>query len=240
MYNFLRFILALAGILTTSSVSAGSLQVSPIRITLSAQMPIAALTVHNKSAEPRVIQLEGMSWVQAEGEDNYMPTREMLATPPIFSIAAGGTQIIRVGLRRQPDSRRELAYRLFLQEVPGETAKEGEVKMVLRLGIPVFVLPDGGVPKPLLDWRIVEIPQKGLRVEAINRGDAHVQISSFSLTGANGEPILPEHHEMKYLLPEQRRHWLISSSRTFSAGAKVKIMARTDSGDFHAEVALEQ
>lgn len=42
---------------------------------------IAVLTVRNGSAEPRIIQLDGMSWSQSAGEDIYVPTRELLVTP---------------------------------------------------------------------------------------------------------------------------------------------------------------
>lgn len=159
---------------------------------------------------------------------------------PIFTIAAGGTQIVRMGLRRQPDDRRELAYRLFLQEVPIKTTREGEVNVVLRLGIPIFVMPSGNPPKPQLTWRIVEIPQKGLHIEATNHGDAHVQVSSFSIRGAEGESILSDHHEMGYLLPGQGRHWLVALDQVYPPETKMKIIARTDSGDINAEVILER
>lgn len=109
----------------------------------------------------------------------------------------------------------------------------------MRFGIPVFVAPVGKAPKPLLDWRVAATSQKTLRIEAINRGDAHVQVSGFALAPAAGGAILAEHQGMDYLLPEQGRHWLVTVNQAQPPGTRLKIVARTDAGERHAEVALE-
>ena len=58
-------------------------------------------------------------WVQSEdGTDEYESTSDVIAVPPIFSIAPGETQIIRVGLVGGLSPDRELAHRLFLTELP--------------------------------------------------------------------------------------------------------------------------
>lgn len=238
--TFLRTsLILLIGLIAATAAQAGAFQISPLRIALSGQAPIAVITVRNESAEASVMQLELMSWSQAAGQDSYNPTRDVLATPPIFTIPAGGAQIVRVGLRRPPDSQRELAYRLFLQEVPIVAAKEGEVRVALRFGIPVFAAPVGKAPKPLLEWRIVAAPQKMLRIEALNRGNAHVQVSGVALAPAAGGAILAEHQGMDYLLPDQGRHWLVTVDQRPPPGTRLKIVARTDAGELHAEVALE-
>jgi fimbrial chaperone protein len=162
----------------------------------------------------------------------------VLATPPIFTIAAGGIQIVRVGLRRQPDSRRELTYRLFLQEVPTAAAKEGQIRLILRFGIPVFVASADTASRPLLEWRAVISPQKALRIEAINHGNAHVQVSGFTLAAADGSSHLAKHQGMDYLLPEQGRHWVLAVDQAWSPGTRLKIVAQTDAGEIDAEVEL--
>lgn len=106
MGTFLRigFVL-LIGLIAATAALAGAFQVSPLRIALSAQAPIAVITVRNEGAVASVMQLKAMSWSQTAGEDSYSPTQEVLATPPIFTVPPGGAQIVRVGLRRQPDGR---------------------------------------------------------------------------------------------------------------------------------------
>lgn len=239
MRAFLRAGLVLVGLIYQTSATAGAFQIIPVRIALSAQTPIAVLTVRNEGAVASVMQLKVMSWSQTAGEDRYAPTQEVLATPPIFTVLPGGSQIVRVGMRRQPDSQRELAYRIFLQEVPTETRPEGEVRVALRFGIPVFVAPAGQSPKPLLEWRAVPAEHGLLRIEAINRGDIHVQITGFSLAVIGGS-ILAEHRGMDYLLPGQGHNWMVKPNQALPSGVKLKIVARTDAGEIQTDLPLER
>ena len=230
-------LIGLIGLTGTGAALAGAFQISPVRLSLTAQAPIAVLTVHNAGAEAGVMQLSLMAWSQAEEQDNYLPTQEVLVTPPIFTVAPGGTQIVRVALRRQPDARRELSYRLFLQEVPAATAAEREVKVALRFSVPLFVGPGAQPAAAALDWRVVAAAQGGLRIEAHNRGNAHIQLTGFSLA-ADGT-LLARHKGMDYLLPDQGRHWLLVPETAAPPAARLNIAAQTDAGELHAEAPLE-
>lgn len=186
------------------------------------------------------MQIETVSWSQAKGEDRYAPTREILATPPVFTIPSGGSQIVRVGMRRQPDGQRELAYRVFLREVPTKVRQAGEVQVALRFGIPVFVVPKSQVhtnqvSKPMLEWRAVAVEPGRLSIKAINRGDVHVQITGFALK-VTGGLVIAEHDGMKYLLPGQSHDWIMNSTQSLPSGVKLKIVARTDAGEIQTEV----
>ncbi len=116
--NWVCLFLSLQCALTCGIAQAGSYGINPVKLTLSAQNSTQIITVRNDGAQAAVMQVELAAWSQADGQDVYTPTRELLATPPIFTVPAGVSQIIRVGLRRAPDEQRELVYRLFLQEVP--------------------------------------------------------------------------------------------------------------------------
>ena len=48
--------------------SAGTIGVSPVRVTLSDSQKIGSLTVRNDGAEPVTMQMEVLSWSQAGGE----------------------------------------------------------------------------------------------------------------------------------------------------------------------------
>ena len=111
-----------------------------------------SITVRNDGEEPVVVQSSVLAWTQEDGKDIYASTTEALVTPPIMTIAAGAEQIVRVGLRRPPDPRSELAYRVFLQEVP-PPPKPGftGLQVALRVGLPVFVAP-GAPAARRLEW----------------------------------------------------------------------------------------
>jgi len=238
-------LILLTSLLVHSGALAGAFQISPIRLNLSGKAPIAVLKVRNESAESSVMQLKVMSWSQSGNEDIYTPTEEVLATPPIFTVPPGGTQIIRVGLRRKANARHELAYRLFLQEVPTAkvAAPDGQVKVALRFGVPIFLAPASQkLPKPVLDWRVLLAEPNALRIEAVNRGNAHVQITGIGIHAPEGGPPLAAHRGMDYVLPQQGRHWQVPVNPLQPLqppGTPLKILAQTDAGEFHADVALE-
>lgn len=139
----IRLFLAASVILWSCGALAAQLGVSPTRIELRARTPTAAVTVSNPNAEPVVVQTQTVTWRREGKEDRYATTTDLIATPPIFTIAPNGTQIVRIGLRRPIGPSRELTYRLFLQEVPQESPKPNPagVRIVLRLSLPVFVKP---------------------------------------------------------------------------------------------------
>lgn len=223
----------------TGSASAGSFQVNPVRATLSAKQSVGALTVRNTGTEPAVVQLEVVSWSQQEGNDIFVATREILATPPIFTVPPGGAQVVRVGLRRPPDPTRELTYRLYLQELPPPPKPDFQgLQVALRFSVPVFVLPPIP-PKPLLQWKLSRTAQGQLKLGLQNSGNAHVQIASFNLAPVGGGP-LPRQQAATYVLPGQSREWLVEAASALAAGTTYRLVAQTDGGDVQADVVVEK
>lgn len=228
---------AAAWLVTAGSPFAASLAVIPVRIQLDGAHPISALTVRNDGAEPAVVQLEAMQWTQDAGTDRYDATREILATPPIFTVPAGGRQIVRIGLRRAADPARELSYRLFLQEVPPPPPPGfNGARVVLRFGVPVFVAPGAAtMPRnaaPTLQWQVHEEGGK-LFLAAVNSDPAHVRISHLDVRA--GTAPLFAGDVQNYLLPGQRHEWPLDGTHA-AAGASVHVMAVSDAGPLDADV----
>lgn len=217
---------------------AGAFVVSPVRATLSATQSVAALTVRNDGDQPAVVQLEAVSWSQREGKDIYTTTREILATPPIFTVPAKATQVVRVGLRRVPDPYSELAYRLYLQEVP-PPPKPGfqGLQVALRIGVPVFVLPPV-VAKPVLNWEVAVIPDGTLKLSLENSGNAHVQLANFKLSLVSGAE-LAALQVAAYVLPGQSQSWVVKPDRIPRPGDTLHLFAQTDAGDIRVEIAVK-
>jgi fimbrial chaperone protein len=226
-------------LLGAASAFAGSFQVSPVRATLGPSRTVEALTVRNDGPEPAVVQLEAMAWSQKDGKDVYEPTKDLIATPPIFTVPPGGSQIIRVGLRRAPERDRELSYRLYLQEVPpAPRAGFQGLQVALRLGVPVFVNPPGEA-KPSMKWQARRGPDGQLQLSLSNSGNAHVQVANFTLAGANGAPVASQ-HVSSYVLAGQRRDWAFKASPMPAPGTALKLRAQTDAGDVAADVLVEK
>jgi fimbrial chaperone protein len=216
---------------------ASSFAVNPVRVSLPKNASVASLTVRNEGSESTVVQLESVAWSQQAGKDVLAPTQEILATPPIFTIPPGGSQVVRVGLRRARDPQHELTYRLFLQEVPRPPKPDFRgLQVALRLSIPIFV---EGAPQraAIVDWHARRTPQGELRVTAANRGTAHVHVNHLAVRAPGAAQIT--HTESAYVLHGQTREWALKAGQLPSAGTPLHLSAHTDAGDLEADLVLE-
>ena len=232
-YGLLLFV---AGV---SVVSAANIGVNPVRVTLSENQKMGTLTVRNGGTEPMSMQLEVLNWSQEEGNGVFTPTRELIVNPPIFTIPAGGSQLIRVGLRRAPDAQRELTYRIFLQELPPPPNPDfNGTKMLMRVSLPVFVLPKV-TAKPVLRWHAVRTSDGALKISLSNSGNAHIQIANFSLSlPGSAQPWITQ-QTSNYVLIGQSFDWILPANADYSipkSGATIQLFAQTDAGDIEAEV----
>jgi len=232
----LFFFVVCAGI-----ASAGTIGVSPVRVTLSDSQKIGSLSVRNDGAEPVTMQMEVLSWSQREGNAVFAATRELLANPPIFTIPAGSSQLVRVGLRRAPDVQRELTYRVILQELPPPPNPDlTGARMTLRISLPVFVSPEIEA-KPVLLWQAVRTSQGALKISLSNNGNGHIQIKNFKLSLLDSAQPWVTLQSSDYVLAGQSRDWIVLASPENPApppGVTLQLFAQTDAGDIEAEVII--
>lgn len=219
------------------TAAAGTFSIAPVRVELSGAQRTAVLTVHNDDAAALVVQVSTLNWAQAAGEEVYGVTRELLATPPVFTLPPNGEQIVRVALRRDPDAARELDYRLLLAEVPQPVDKSFTgLRVALRLSIPVFVKAVSPAPAALA-WRAQWQADGQLAVSASNAGQAHVQVSDFTLRFAGSEATA-RGVVSRYVLPGSTVTWEIAPPTGVAQGSAMTIHGASDQGDFQADVAL--
>ncbi len=228
-------------VMGASVVSAASLAVSPVRATLSASQKVEAITVRNSGTEAVSLQLEVMNWSQQEGKNVYTATRELLVNPPIFTLPPGESQLIRAGLRRAPDARYEQTYRIFMQELPPPPDPDfvGS-KMLLRLSLPVFVLP-AYAAEPDLRWQATHTSDGALKISLDNLGNAHIQIANFSLSLPGSAQPWITRQSSTYVLHGQSHNWILPVSADDPAlppGATLQLFAQTDAGDLETEVLI--
>jgi fimbrial chaperone protein len=222
----------------SGSAIAGTFSISPTRVELASGQHTAVVTLRNVDAAPLTVQAQVVDWTQPEGVDSHAETREVLVTPPVFTIPPGGEQIVRLALRVPPDPEREKAYRVFFQEIPQAGAGGANtLNFALRVGVPIFVAPPvkaGG----LLQWNLHRQDDGKLRVEAVNNGNAHVQVTGFelSLPGVS-ERVHVE--GMKYVLPGSRVGWLVEPPPGLaSMPANAWVVGNSDQGAFDAEAGV--
>lgn len=217
--------------------AAGTFSIAPVRVELAGSERTAVLTVHNDDAAPLIVQVSTLNWTQAGGEEANAPTRELLATPPVFTLPPSGEQIVRVALRREPDATRELDYRLLLAEVPQAPDKNFTgLRVALRLSIPVFVKATNAAAAQLR-WSAHWLPDGGLSVSATNEGLTHQQVSDFTLH-FSGSDALARGVVSRYVLPGSTVTWKIAPPPGIAHDAAISIRGASDQGDFQADVAF--
>ena len=228
-------------VMCASVANASKIGVSPVRLTLSDNQKIDSLSVRNNGSEPITMQMEVLSWSQREGKAVFAATRELLANPPIFTIPAGNSQLVRVGLRRAPDAQRELAYRVILEELPPPPNPDAMgMFMTMRISLPVFVLPEIDT-KPVLLWQAARTSQGALKISLSNSGNAHIQIKNFKLSLLDSAQPWLTQQTSDYVLAGQSRDWILPANPENPApppGVSLKLFAQTDAGDIEAEVMI--
>jgi fimbrial chaperone protein len=217
-----------------------SLHVNPVRVALSPAQSIEAITVRNDDSQPALVQAQPFRWLQEDGKDIYNPSTELIAAPPIFTLQPGKTQIVRIGLRRPFPQQGELAYRLYFQEIPPEPhPKEQNLRVVLRIGLPVFVSGNAQTA-PVLHWDATQKTSRAVEVNLKNTGNGHVRVTSLKLTAPVGSTVFGAQEFLKYLLPGQTHSWLINTATVLLSGAPVRLTAQTNVGEVYADLALSK
>lgn len=117
---------------------AASLRVAPISLKLSAQHASGTVRVWNDDRTPIQVQVRVFKWTVVDGRDVLEPTRDVVASPPMTSLAPGAENLIRiVRVSGRPIGPAE-AYRLLIDELPQPNKQRaGTVNVLVRHAIPV-------------------------------------------------------------------------------------------------------
>lgn len=236
------FVVYIAASCLAGSANAAGWEIDPVRIELSTQQQTAALSVKNTTNQTTSIQIQAVTWSQRGGKDIFTPTKELLVSPPIVTIAPNSEQIIRVALRRDADAAKELSYRLNLQELPPKQSLNFTgVKVALRVTLPVFVQPINGGAVPKMEWDILRMQSDQLKVTLRNPGNAHVQISDFALYVPGNEKSIAGESGSSYVLEGQTHEWLLKANSLENiTGNRLRITAFTDANNIDTEIALRK
>lgn len=228
-------LVALFSLLLSAPVSAGQFSVNPVRVQLTPDSRIAVMRVTNQDSAPVTLQLKTLAWSQPDNTDVLADTRDFLATPPLFTLAPGQEQIVRVGLRHTPSSSIEQPYRLIFEEVlpPAEAGFQG-LRVALNISIPVFVTTtEKTAASPI--WSLRR-QGKGVVLHVNNRGTAHMQLRGITL---HTPPLTQPAAQIEgnfYVLPGQSRHWPVALP---NRAQPVRLTVQTSSGETQTDLALD-
>ena len=233
--------LLLAACLTMPpSALAGTLSVSPIRLEMTTAQRSVTLTVRNDGDQPTLVQASLLAWSQADNDEQLQRTDDLLASPPIFTVAPGATQIVRIALRRPPDADCERSYRIVVSEVPGKPQPGfNGAQFALKISLPVFVEAATAAASPQIEWSGARTAKGELALTAFNTGTKHLQLRTVEIAKA-GLATDARFAGLLYILAGQRRTVTIAADAGHAfATDRVQIRADTDAGILAADVVLD-
>lgn len=212
---------------------AQALKVIPVNIQMPPGQRTATLTVINEGNTETAIQIRAYAWNQSDGNDQLTSSNEVLASPPLTTIAAGATQVVRLVLRRTPEGR-EATYRILLDQIPS-AAVPGEVKIVLRMSIPIFAQPKNRTASHVQFH--IERDAGQVYLVGINNGLRHEAIRDIVLSTKDGRKLKTAAGAAPYILAGVTRRWLIAAQGPQPlANETLQMTARADTGAIEQQV----
>lgn len=208
------------------AANAASLQVAPVSVEVLAPGASTIVTLRNEGIRPLVAQIRIFRWLQVNGEEKLEPTDDVVASPPITSLAPKTDYTVRlVRVTKRPLVAGE-SYRLLVDELPDRaTERNGLVSLVLRYSIPVFYYPSTAV-ETKVTWSL-ERRSGRLFVSATNNGDRHARISALKIRDAKGATLSFGNGLTGYVLGRSSMRWAVPGNvKTLSTDGSIVIDAQ--------------
>lgn len=168
----------------TTLAHAGSLTASPTQLTVDYPGATTALKVKSNGDDSTAGQVRVMRWLQEDGKDKLVPTRDVVASPPALRLDPGKEMTVRLVRRAPSPVVGEECYRVLLDQLPGASRDGAVVMLVVRHSIPLCF----DAPKPLrgdVQWR-VERKGDRLVLHGSNSGQRRALAKGVKISGAAG------------------------------------------------------
>lgn len=211
---------------------ATSLQVTPINIEVPAPGAASAITLNNPGTENINAQIRVFKWMQVNGLDELVATKDVVASPPAIKLQPGKKSVIRIVRLSKTPAAAEETYRLVVDEVP-KPPKPGQagVGFTVRHSIPVFFSKPGSDTD--LTWK-ASVRGGAIKLQADNAGGRRVRISGLKVVNGAGKTIKFGEGLAGYVLGQSSKYWILKGSKSVAAGATIRIIAQGDNGPIEA------
>lgn len=163
-----------------------NLRVTPVSINAEAPVSSGKLTLSNSGDRPLRVQVRVFEWVQRNGKNMYIPTKNVAVSPPMMTMRPGSDSVLRVvRVGKKPLAGQE-TYRVIIDQLPdASVTKTGKqaVSFVIRHSIPVVFSAKGDF-NSRVKWSAKRVG-KSYQLTAVNNGNAYERISDIKLMAGN-------------------------------------------------------
>jgi len=209
--HFISAALPFAAVQFPAIAQATSLEITPVAVHLVAGQQATTIGVMNRGGAAVAIQLRAFAWSQPGDEDVLTPTNDIILSPPIFTVAKGATQTIRLMVRKQAKLAGQRTYRLMIDEVPPANVGEQQVLIAMRVSVPLVIAAASAKPKALI-WHARRSSDDRILLSATNAGTDFDRIYTIGATLADGShPAVTQSGTNAYVLAGARRQWVLQA-----------------------------
>jgi fimbrial chaperone protein len=193
--------------------------VTPVRIFLGQGTASALLTVRNDSTEPISFQISLRAWNQApDGDMQLSDTKDLVFFPAMMVLQPAEEKKVRVGSAFRTAVSTERSYRIFFEELPPPqvtstattTAGGAQVRVLTKMGVPIFIQP----PAPVVKGELanVSVGDRSVSFDVRNAGNSFFIVNGATATGLSkaGATTFTKQQEGWYVLAGGTRHFQIA------------------------------
>ena len=218
-------------VLQAGNIAASAYKVTPVRVTFSGPSS-TLLTLKNESDQPLRFQITSFVWSQdAKGAMQLAPTEDIVFFPALLSLNPGEERKVRVAATVAAKDV-EKTYRIFFEELPPLEKPEtsgAQVRILTKMGIPIFVSPANGNAEASIDS--LKLEKGTLAFDVRNSGNVHFALEGVKLhgVGSNGEALFDRQLDGWYVLAGSPRTYSVEvPAASCSKLKKIVIEADTD------------
>ncbi len=204
----------------TAGAFAAELHVRPVLVDLPAPAAAATLTLNNRGKGLITAQVRVFRWTQKNGKDVLVPTRDVVASPPLMRMRPNRDHVIRIVRITKRPVKGEESYRLLVDQIPERKKKGVGVVFAVRYSIPVFYHEQGLSPARL-SW---QARRKGrtLILTARNTGQRHERLARLKLVTARGRTLTLSKGLAGYVLGGSTKVWKVKAPAGLSGTITIK------------------
>jgi fimbrial chaperone protein len=228
----LALLLPLCGL--SLHAGAADFSITPVRIFMEPRDRAVAITVTNDGTQEAVMQADLFAWKQKpDGEDELVPTEDLILSPPILKLAPKSRQVVRLARLGPAPAGSQLTYRMIVREIPEARPPSSEVtlQIALAFSLPVFITPPNA--KRDLSCSAKRASADAVVATCKNMGTAYAQPREFVLLASNGERIASR-DTGGYILPEITRSFEIKREGAAIPSGSMRLQVALDDGTMQA------
>jgi len=216
---------ALPALASTPALHASTFQVNPVVLEVPAGGHNAAFTIRNSETTPISIQVKLLRWTQTDGEDVYDNTDDLIASPPIVTVPAAGAQLVRVGPRWGTLSG---AYRVIVEEILPPAGRQSQVRIALRLNLPLYVMAAQGTKGPLR-WSGWREASGDIVLQADNLGTLYQSVVGIDAVDSARKDV-PLATHFAAVLPGGSKRWNVGKHPGLGEAGPLELAVRSSDG----------